>query len=299
MSLNVAGLTAYVDENKMDLIRASILKGRTIDLISVQPDIKSSAAINILSSTAIWQAGACGWNAQGSTILTQKPLAVADIKKNEAICLNTLEAYYTQKMMKAGSYNEAIPFEQLYSEELTEQTNKMLENLAWQGNTAGAGQLVYTDGFIKLIDADGTVVTGTALALVAATIVAAIDEMVAAIPADAIDSEDLTLFVGYDTYRTAAAAYRNANLFHYTGEEGADFTMMVPGTNVKMVAVSGLTGTSRIFIAEASNLFAGTDLLNDSEQFKIFYSEDNDEVRVIQKFKIGFNFAFGARIVSN
>ena len=29
------------------------------------------------------------------------------------------------------------------------------------------------------------------------------------------------------------------------------------------------------------------------------YSEDNDEVRVIQKLKIGFNFAFPERIVSN
>ena len=123
--------------------------------------------------------------------------------------------------------------------------------------------------------------------------------MVAAIPADAIDSDDLTLWLGYDAYRTLAAAYRNANLYHYNGEEGTDFSMMIPGTNVKAVAVSGLTGSARIFIAEASNLFAGTDLLNDSEMFKIFYSEDNDQVRVIQKFKIGFNFAFGDRIVSN
>ena len=201
--------------------------------------------------------------------------------------------------MSAGSYNESIPFEQMYAEELTEQTNQMLENLAWSGDTGGAGQLIYTDGFIKLIDADGAVVTGTALGLVAATIVAAIDEMVAAVPADAIDATDLTLFCGYDTYRIYATALRNANLYHYNGEEGSDFSMMIPGTNVKICAVSGLTGTSRIFLAEASNLFAGTDLLNDSESFKIFYSEDNDEVRVIQKFKIGFNFAFPARIVSN
>jgi hypothetical protein len=66
-----------------------------------------------------------------------------------------------------------------------------------------------------------------------------------------------------------------------------------------MVAVSGLTGTDRIFIAEASNLFVGTDLLNDQEDFKIFFSEDNDEVRFKQKFKIGFQMAFPARIVSN
>ena len=97
MSLDLTALTAYTDENKMDLIRASILKGKTLSLISVQADIKSSAAINILSSTGVWQAGACGWNPQGSTILSQRNLAVADIKKNEAICLNDLEAFYMER----------------------------------------------------------------------------------------------------------------------------------------------------------------------------------------------------------
>jgi len=113
MSLNVAGLTAYTDENAMDLIRASLFESKTIGMIQVQPGIKSAATINILSSTPTWAAGACGWTAAGSTILTQKTITVSDIKKNEAICLNTLEAYYTQKMMNPGSYNESIPFQDL------------------------------------------------------------------------------------------------------------------------------------------------------------------------------------------
>ena len=87
MSLNVAGLTAYTDENAMDLIRASLFESKTIGMIQVQPGIKSAATINILSSTPTWAAGACGWTAAGSTILTQKTITVSDIKKNEAICL--------------------------------------------------------------------------------------------------------------------------------------------------------------------------------------------------------------------
>ena len=301
MSLNVAGLTAYTDENAMDLIRASLFESKTIGMIQVQPGIKSAATINILSSTPTWAAGACGWTAAGSTILTQKTITVSDIKKNEAICLNTLEAYYTQKMMNPGSYNESIPFEQMYAEELAGQTAKMLEVLAWQGNTAGAGNLVFADGLIKLIDADGAVVTGTALAMDAANIVNAVDEMVAAIPADVVASDNLVLFMGYAEYRIYAAALRDANLYHYDGSEnqGGQFEQFVPGTNVKVVGVGGLNGLARMFLAETSNLFVGTDLLNDAESFKIFYSEDNDEVRVIQKMKIGFNFAFPERIVSN
>lgn len=301
MSLNVAGLTAYTDENAMDLIRASLFESKTIGMIQVQPGIKSAATINILSSTPSWAAGACGWTAAGSTILTQKTITVSDIKKNEAICLNTLEAYYTQKMMNPGSYNESIPFEQMYAEELAGQTAKMLEVLAWQGNTAGAGNLVFADGLIKLIDADAAVVTGTALAMNAANIVAAVDQMVAAIPADVVASDNLVLFMGYAEYRIYAAALRDANLYHYDGSEnqGGQFEQFVPGTNVKVVGVGGLNGLARMFLAETSNLFVGTDLLNDAESFKIFYSEDNDEVRVIQKMKIGFNFAFPERIVSN
>ena len=301
MSLDLSGLSAYTDENKMELIRASLFGSVTLGMISVQPGIKSSAAINILSSTPLWAAGACGFSAAGSTALTQKPLTVSSIKKNESICVDDLEAYYIQSKMKPGSYNEEIPFEQVYAEELAGQTAKMLENLTWQGDTAGAGNLVFADGLIKLIDADVSVVTGTALAMDAANIVAAVDEMVAAIPADVVASDDLTLFMGYAEYRIYAAALRDANLFAYTGAEnqGGDFTQFVPGTNVKVVGVGGLNGQARMFLAEASNLFAGTDLLDDAEQFRIFYSEDNDEVRVIQKMKIGFNFAFGDRIVSN
>lgn len=301
MSLNVGGLSAYTDENAMDLIRASLFESKTIGMISVQPGIKSSATINILGSTPTWAVGSCGFTAAGSTILTQKTITVSDIKKNESICLNTLEEYYTQKMMSPGSYNESIPFEQMYSEELAGQTAKMLEVLAWQGNTAGAGNLIFADGFVKLIDADGAVVTGTALAMNAANIVNAVDEMVAAIPADVVASDDLTLFMGYAEYKIYSAALRNANLYHYSGEEnqGGQFEQFVPGTNVKVVGVGGLNGLARMFLCEASNLFVGTDLLNDSEAFKIFYDENEDEVRVIQKMKIGFQFAFPERIVSN
>ncbi len=304
MSLDLTGLSAYTDEQKMPLVRASLLGGKTLGLIQVQPDIKSSATINILSSTPLWAAGSCGFTDAGDTVLTQRTITVCPIKKNESICVDDLEAYYIQSMMKAGSYNEEIPFEQTYSEEVAEQTSTFIENLAWQGDTAGSGNLALCDGLIKIIDAEASVITGTALAMDAANIIDAVDEMVAAVPADAINSTDLTLFMGHEKYRIYATALRDANLFHYDGAEGANFEQYVPGTNVKVVAVPGLintgvAGAGRMFLAEASNLYAGTDLLNDAEQFKIFFSEDNDEVRVIQKMKIGFQVAFPERIVSN
>ena len=90
MSLDVSGLSAYTDENKMDLIKKSVLGGRTLDFISIQPDIKSSATINILDSNLVAAAGACGWSEAGTTELTQRTLSVCPLKVNEAICLDTL-----------------------------------------------------------------------------------------------------------------------------------------------------------------------------------------------------------------
>ena len=305
MGLDVSGLSVYTDENKMDLIKKSVLEGRSLEYLTVQPDIKSSATINIIDSTLVGQAGSCGFNSDGTTVLSQRTLSVAPIKVNESICVDTLESYYTQKMMNPGSYNESIPFEQIYAEDKAEKIADMLESIVWKGDTGGAGNIALADGLLKVIDAEGAVVDGNsgavtvATGITAANVVDIVDGMVAAVPADIIDAEDIVLFMGYDNYRTYAKALRDANLFAYTGAEdqGQKFSQMVPGTNVKVVAVKGLNGTSRLILSRQANLYIGTDLLNDAEQFSIFYSKDNDEVRFVAKLKIGVQLAFPEFVV--
>tara|TARA_R110000772_G_scaffold176992_1_gene288621 strand:- start:495 stop:1421 length:927 start_codon:yes stop_codon:yes gene_type:complete len=302
MSLNITDLTAYTDENKMDLIKKSILDARTLEYITIQADIKSSAAINILDSTLVGQVGSCGFNDAGETILSQRDLPVKAVKINESICLDTLEQFYIQKSMNAGSYNESIPFEQLYAEQKAEKIASMIDEIIWKGDTAGSGNIALADGLLKVIDAEATVVDGNtsgATSFTAANAVDVVDDMVEAIPEDVIAAEDQVLFMSYANYRTYSKALRDANLFAYTGAEnqGGDFMQMVPGTNVKVVAVKGLNGTDRMVLTPSSNLYFGTDLLSDAEQFEIFYSKDNQEVRFVAKFKIGVQVAFPEFVV--
>jgi len=304
MSLNVNGLTAYVDENKMALIKKAVLGGRTLRFINVQPDIKSSATINIINSDLVAQAGACGWSENGSTILTQQTLSVCDLKVNESICLDTLEQYYTQKMMRPGSYNENIPFEEIFASEKADKINALIDDLIWKGNTSSTGQTGLCDGFVKLAGQtfSGSVVNGnvnSVTAITAANVISIVDGMSSVVPTNILGLDDLHLFVGYDFYRTYALALRNANLFHYTGAEnqGEDFSQMIPGTNIRVIAVRGLNGTNRAFLTSASNLYFGTDLLSDAEDFSIFYSADFDEVRFRAKWKQGVMFAFPDYVV--
>jgi hypothetical protein len=305
MSLNLSNLSLYTDEQKMALIKRSVLEGRTTRLITVQPDIKSSAEINIIGSTLVAQAGACGFNASGTTNLTQETLSVCPLKVNESICLDDLEKYYTQKLMKAGSYNEEIPFEAIFASEKSDKIQSLVEDLIWKSSTAGSGQLALCDGFNRKFDTVYSASTingnpGGLTALTASNIIGAVDAMTALVPADVIAVDDLHLFVGYDVYRLYSLALRNANLFAYTGAEnqGQDFSQMIPGTNIRMIAVRGLNGTNRMVLTPASNLYFGTDLLNDYESFKIFYSEDNQEVRFVAKWKQGVAVAFPEFVVN-
>ena len=315
MSLNVSGLAAYTNETGMDLIKAAVLKGRTSNIVRVQGGIKSSAAINIIGSSLTAQAGACGWNAQGTTSLTQRDIDVCDIKVNESICLNTLEDYYTQVMMNPGSYNENIPFEQIFAEEKRDQIMALVDDLFWKGSTTAgrtfgnvtvSGNLLLCNGILETIkhtSASASTVScslsGSAFS--AGSAVAIVDSMIAAVPDDVIDTEDLVLFMSYADFRTYATALRNANLFHYSGAEsqGDNFSLMVPGSNVRVYAVRGLASTKYKILTPASNLYLGTDLLSDAENFKIFYSQDNDEVRFLAKWKQGAQVAFPQFVVTH
>ncbi len=77
-------------------------------------------------------------------------------------------------------------------------------------------------------------------------------------------------------------------------EEG---DIMYHGTNVRVIAVPGLTGTNRIVSSYLGNFFYGTDLLSDEEQFSIWFSKDNDEVRFQAAFKAGVQIAYPDLVV--
>ena len=72
MSLNVAALTAYIDQERLPIIRKFLLEGRTPQYVTVIPDVKSTASINLMTTTLQLQpASSCGWTNSGSTVLSQ------------------------------------------------------------------------------------------------------------------------------------------------------------------------------------------------------------------------------------
>ena len=124
MAFSVGTLANYTDEQRFPLIRKAVLSAKTASLLTLQAGVKSASAINILESDAVFQADGCGFNASGTTALTQRVITVGAIKVQEALCPKTLEAKYIQTQLAPGSMYDSIPFEQIYSEEKAAQISK-------------------------------------------------------------------------------------------------------------------------------------------------------------------------------
>jgi hypothetical protein len=314
MAFDVSALANYTEQNEALLVTSSVLGAKTASLIksagNVMVGVKSAETINIMDTDAVFQAGgSCGFNASGSTSFTQRTVTVGKIKVNEALCPKDLEAKYLQKALPTGSIYDSIPFEQEFADKKAKKIASQLESAIWQGDTASANvNLNKFDGLVKLIGAAAVVdanvssfITGAPISagtgIVAGNVIAIFDGIYKAIPAAIVSHDDVTIFCGMDVFRTYTIALKNANMFHYQFDGKADSEFVLPGTNIKVVAVQGLNGTNKIYALKLSNLFLGTDLLNEEEKFEIFYAKEADQVRFVSEFKMGVNFAFPDEIV--
>jgi hypothetical protein len=307
MGFDVNALSNYTKENEALLVTSSVLGAKTAALIksagNVMVGVKSSEKINIMETDAIFQDGAsCGFNASGSTTFTQRTVTPGKIKVNEALCPKDLESKYLQKALPTGSMYDSVPFEQEYSEKKAKTIAAQLETALWTGDTDSVNvNLNKFDGFVKLIGAASGVVAANASTFIsgaplssitAANVISIFDGVYQAIPAKVVAADDTTIFCGQDLFRTYTIALKNSGSFNYQIDVKADSEFVLPGTTIKVVAVAGLNGTNKVYAMRLSNMFLGTDLLNEEEKFEIFYAKEADQVRFVSEFKMGVNIAF-------
>lgn len=310
MAFDVSALANYTKENQALLVTSSVLGSKTASLIKAQGNVmvgvKSAETINIMDTDTIFQSGSsCGFNASGSTTFTQRTVTVGKIKVNESLCPKDLEAKYLQKALPEGSRYDSIAFATDYTDKKAARIAAQLETAIWQGATGSANvNLNKFQGLVTLIGTsaveanNATYYGGTATAITSANVVAIFDALYKAIPVQVVDKDDMTIFCGQDVFRTYTMALKNANLFHYTYDGKADSEFYLPGTPIKVVATPGLNSTNKIYAMRLSNMFLGTDLLNEEERFELFYAKEADQVRFVSEFKMGVNVAFLDEIAS-
>ena len=300
-SFDLTGLNTYTDEVGGLLLSESIVKAQTPSLVYIQAGEKGTQAINLLSSSISIGDGGCGWDTtanQSGTTFTQRNLATKLYKYQETLCPTSLRDYWAGMFLNNPASNEELPFEEQIAALKVKEIQKFVETKVWNATVAVDG----FDGFYTTIDPATAGVVAVVGATVPAnnTMLTCVDEVISACPEAIRQDDDLIVFMSPANYNNYVVNLRTANYFHFSPEEaGEEFITFHPATNIRVVGVPGLTGKNRIVLGKSSEFVIGVGLMDDTERLDMWYSRDNDEVRLQGQFNLASNIAFPENFVTN
>ena len=281
MSFDIGAISGYVEQNSFELISKAVLETPLADYFNVRVGLKAGLnKIPIMNGDFFVQdGGSCSYTSSGDTTITQVDLNLKAAKVNQSYCPTTLRETFLSQSLAAGAYagNESVPVEQLMAEYFVKKLNNYNENFLINGDGS-------YNGLENIITAanGATLYTGSTATWVLSGAVATAQAMYAALPDTAAMMDDLILICSPQQYRILQLAITQENYYHIA--PGGE--IFIPGTNVKVVASLGCDNSEK-FLGSTSTLFLGTDLSSDFEQFRIWYSRDNDDVRTSMKWAIG------------
>jgi len=315
MAFLVTGLTAYTEQNEQQLVTASLFEARTQQLIlsegNVMTGVKSSQTVNRMDTDVFFQDdSSCGFLSSGTTEFSQRSLTVGKVRVQETLCPKDLESVYLQKSLPAGGNYDTIAFANEYTARKAGKIAEALETAIWTATGSGYGG---TNGLLNkfkgirqhIADAGTSVNANVTGFYGTGAPITGIDTMekaqkavlavINALPASVKGKSDVRIFCGWDVYTLLIQKYVDLNLFHYnpgSTNNAADSEFLVPGTSYKVIPVHGLTGTNDIYAMRMSNIFLGVDLISEEDQFELWYSQDDRNVKFSANLKIGVQLAF-------
>ena len=297
MSFNLSNLSAYTDENSGILISEAVLGADLMNYVTVRPGYAAgTVAINVLDmSGMVFDNRSCGWSPTGTTTFDQIPVTVDNIQSKQSLCIQDLRDYWISSQMNPSAFGEELPFEQFIAEEAVKQTRLNLEQRMGSAIITG-----FTSGngcSLQSSPAPAGLTAGNALDQV--------NGLVDALPQNVLSRTDLIMFMSYANFRALTRALVNANYFFQfntydkTLNTGEGQSVLIPGTNIIAVPVAGLGTSDRIICGPKAHIIAVTGLTDDQDKISIFYSRDNDEVRMLSAYRIGLAGLFNSFATNN
>jgi hypothetical protein len=306
--MSVSLTTTYAGEFSGKYIAAALLSAATLDAgaISILPNVKFKSVLQKGATDDIVKDASCNFvTNEGTLTLTEAILVPEEFQVNLEICKKDLHSSWEAAQMGYSAFDNLAPsFAEFVIAHVAAKVADRTEKNIWAGSTATSGQF---DGFgVKLL-ADATVHDVTATSVTASNVIdemgAVVDSAVANAPA-ILGQEDLTLYVSTNV---AQAYIRALGGFAATiGANGVDNkgTQWYNGgalsfEGINIFVAKGLA-SNRMVLAQKSNLYFGTGILNDQNEVKVIDMSDVDgsqNVRVIMRFTAGVQHIFGSDIV--
>lgn len=290
MAVNLTSLTQYVDQERLPLIRKAVVGNRSAQEFYLMTGVKGSTALNLLDTEVVFGDGStCGWTDAGSSKLSQRVLVPGAVKVNMSFCDKAMLKYWMNYDVRVAAGQKNLPFEEDFVNGVIDGVKAKLEKLMWQGSTPSDA----FDGIIKI--AEAATLAATVTYATGATVSSIVKDVYDKIPTAAYSKGEVVMYMGSDMYRKyiqELIANGNLVITNAMNDVPMPDSILIPGTNVRVIGVAGLDTVGKVFASYKDNFVFGTDMAGDDEKFELWYSQDNREFRLAIEFTAGVQIAY-------
>lgn len=334
MAFDVSALSAWTEErgkNKADWILKPILGGYAMKyLTSKYYGIQGNTVkLPKIDTTVPAQGGyGCGFTSSGTTDITQLSVTTVPYTVQEKICVRDLHQYFTVQTLPEQSMLDTWSMLDVWVNRKLQRVSQKLNMALWQGKTTYTNDtwLKLQNGFINDVDgaSDEIIVTGGGLGTAITT------SNVRTIWEEALFNTSTGLmavpeildraiaFCGQDVFTTTRLKLMQDNLYHVPignanspDSAYSQWEMYYPGSTIKIVGIPELNSTNpvetgvlptavknRIVICDPANLIVAMNGSGEDTKFKVWYSEDNDEIRFSLRGFVGTTISYTSQVVT-
>jgi len=210
-SYDLTGLNKWSNERGDEMLLKSVLGATTPRYARIYPNMKgTSMKVGVMANDPVWQDGlSCGLTPSGTTDITQVEIVGCYKTARLNNCGNELREYFLAQALTNSLFQENIPFEELFIQDLSNRSADFMETELWKGTSCGFS------GITAEIKASG-VSGGTYTSLTASNAITQLNNLVLNIPSSIQRRDDLAIFLSFADYRAFIAALADSssmNLF--------------------------------------------------------------------------------------
>ena len=307
--------TSYAGEFAGEYIAAALLSASTIDDggLTVKANIAFKEVIKKLATNALVASASCDFSPTSTITLTERIIQPVELQVNLQLCKYDFVNDWEAQSMGYGLGQTLPPkFSDFLIAHVASEVAQNTEFCIWQGDTA-AGTNNSFDGFEKLIAASAAAgdipaaqqVAAVAGGLLSTNIIDELSKVVDAIPAALYGKEDLFLYIGTQAAKLYVQALGGfgANGLGANGVNNMGTQWWNNGSltvnGVKIFVCPGMSA-NKMYVAQRSNLYFGTGLLNSTQEVKVLDMSDLDasnNVRMVMRFTSAVQFGIAADLV--
>ena len=288
-------LKNYLETNGTEVLTKALFNSESAKYFQIQTGVTSETPIIRLdSSITLADASNCGFTATGSDTFSNRLLSPKFLKCNKEFCPKTLLKTWAHSDVRMNALGQELPFEELLINNNINELAKWNERLIWEGKiSGGVGNMALMDGIITIARAD---VNTIKLEKGSDDLWTRVEKTWLALAPEVADK--CTLFMSIANYKQLIVELMNKNMYNVFETYEGEYRMTMPGTNLIIRGVSGITEDVLVCTPE-DNLYLGVDGESDSETVDLYFDKSDRTFKFVVEYAYCVNYAFSEFVYIN